>query len=151
MGKTQLKIDSVANGSMFDLLATNVTYGLKNLVTSEPEISRPIGSSWNYRLPQATYQGHEAPRISVRGMIDVEAKDADNFSTIKNGVTLGWLGSLSRVGSVAYFFDSVTSFASLGSLSVYITNVDLVKESTYQGSDIGNIINYNMGLVETRV
>lgn len=141
---------TVSNGSIFDLRGQSATFAWNNFISTEPEISKPLGSSFNYRVPTSMYHGHDAPAVGVRGIINMATSATDTNPDGNLFMTIGWLGSFALVGSCHVLYPAIETFVGSSNLPAMIKSIRLLPDVNSMGNAGSEyLIPYNIELVLT--
>ena len=148
MSYTYLKNSGIDAGSKIDLLVRNVTYAWQNF-TPSPEIpGKNTGSSYDFRLAEVDYLGHANPIITVEGIIRL-GNDLNDDGSV--AITMERMGSFLMIGSDSVFYDDGLVMNPAGSTMVVPQSFKAVRNVSSAGrKDLGDIINYNLILRETK-
>lgn len=141
MAVTSLKVDSINGGTAVDLRAREVNYGFNPSIPSDPEPGKDVTKSWNNKLPEVDYMGHDTSIINITGVIDTD-------DTTANKITVPLLGSFVTSGSIAYFDDDL--IRPINGSSLMATRVGALKIARNHQSEEGKILHYNLTLKETK-
>lgn len=139
MEKILFKVNSVNTGTQMEIFAQQMRFTHKNFNSVPQETSKAVGSAHDYRLPSFTYQGHDSPLFVVQAKLFTD----DNTS---NRMTLGWLGSFARCGSIGYIFEPYyRTFEGIGSLPVIIDSIDMSNSTqTMAAGSEGYAVDYSI-------
>ena len=149
-------------GIRYDMNATSITLGWKNMIQTEQEFGKSTASGFNIRMPEARYNGHEAPVVSLQGFIDTSLNPGTNLISgfVTDGsvgvqLSVGNLGSLALVGSGYLYYPMVNIFVSKhpqdtsnarqsvgGSVPVVMNDVSLIPDINSMQAGSEYWINY---------
>src|SRR3990167_7395661 len=100
----------LANGSHFDMRSRSFNFGAHNLINTDPQPGKAIGSPWNARLPSFRYAGHEAPSVNFTGAIDTRETALGSLAGGSLFITLARLGSMWLAGSAWILYPALSDF-----------------------------------------